>query len=327
MAFSSGTWVVTGGAGFVGSAVVVEALRRGDCQKVVVLDSLSTGSRQYLPADPRVEFHSADLRDGAAVERVLAAAHAERVIHLAAIHYIPYCNQHPAETLEVNVTGTQNVLEACRKHPPKSLVIASSAAVYPIHDEACGEESVPPGPTDIYGLSKHINEQQLALFAKEAGIRCAAARLFNVYGPQETNPHVLPEILRQALAGNLNLKLGNVKPKRDYIYVTDIASGVVAMAERSEHPFRAYNVGTGTEYSVEEMVAELATLSGLALTIDTDPAKVRKSDRMHLLCDRRRIEKELGWRPQYDLQRGLRELWQWAQEHRKQVELPFEPKK
>src|SRR5262249_40786374 len=136
----------------------------------------------------------------------------------------------------------------------------------------------------------------------------------------------LPEILRQALAGNLNLKLGNVKPRRDYIYVTDIASALGAMAERNEHPLRAYNGGTGTEDSVEEMVAELAGISGLKLTIDTDPAKVRKSDRMHLLCDRRRIEKELGWRPQYDMKRGLTELWQWAKVHADQVQLPFDRK-
>ncbi|WP_425616591.1 NAD-dependent epimerase/dehydratase family protein [Anatilimnocola sp. NA78] len=326
MLYSSGTWLVTGGAGFVGSAVVAEALSRPGCQRVVVLDSLSTGSKEYLPTDPRVELQAADLRDGDTVLRVFADAHAERVIHLAAIHYIPYCNQHPTETLEVNVTGTQNVLEACRRHPPRSLAIASSAAVYPIHDEACSEESLVAAPTDIYGLSKHINEQQLALFAKDGGVRCAAARLFNVYGPHETNPHVLPEILRQALSGNLSLKLGNVKPKRDYVYVTDIASGLVAMAERNEHPFRTYNVGTGIEYSVEEMVAELAKISSLNLTIDTDPAKVRKSDRMHLLCDRRRIEKELGWQPQYDMKRGMSELWQWAQSHHEHVQLPFASK-
>lgn len=321
------TVLVTGGAGFIGSAVVRELSERPDVAQIVVVDNLLTGSPKFLGAGERVLFRQIDLRDGAALAAALQEARPERVIHLAAIHYIPYCNQHPAETLEVNVTGTQNVLEACRKFPPQSLVIASSAAVYPIHDEACSEETLSPGPTDIYGLSKHINEQQLALFAKEAGIRCAAARLFNVYGPRETNPHVLPEILRQVLAGTTGLKLGNAKPKRDYIFVTDIAKAIVAMSERNEHSFRPYNVGTGSEYSVEEMVAELATITGLALSIDTDPTKVRKSDRMHLLCDRRRIERELGWKPQYDLKRGLTELWQWAQANAELARMPFESKK
>src|SRR5262249_50082592 len=147
-----------------------------------------------------------DLRDGRMVEKVVQDTHPDFVIHLAALHFIPYCNAHPLETLQVNVVGTQNLLEALRPCPPASLVIASSAAVYPIRDHANTEESQ-IGPTDIYGLTKWTNEQQLQLFARQVTTRCAAARLFNVFGPHETNPHVIPEIVDQMLLGREEIAL------------------------------------------------------------------------------------------------------------------------
>ena len=199
--------------------------------------------------------------------------------------------------------------------PPRSLVAASSAAVYPIYDAANIEEHPIPGPTDVYGLSKWVNEEQLRQYAAQTNTRCAVARFFNIYGPRETNPHVLPEIIDQMLAGQMQLSLGNVKPKRDYIYVEDIARAVLELAQKNTHSFRTFNVGTGTEYSVEELVEFLARVSGLPLSIETDPDRVRKSDRMHLLCDYSRIREEIGWKPDFDLERGLETLWAWSQEH------------
>jgi UDP-glucose 4-epimerase len=144
------------------------------------------------------------------------------------------------------------------------------------------------------------------------GTRCAAARFSNVFGPCETNPHVIPEILDQMTRGSYELALGNVKPLRDYVYVTDVAAGLVAIAARAESPFGVYNVSTGTEHSVEEIVALLAAASGSELRIVTDPKRLRPSDRMHLLCDNSRLRRETGWAPQFDLGRGLAELWSWT---------------
>ena len=109
--------------------------------------------------------------------------------------------------MQVNIVGTQHLLEACRAHEPAALVIASSAAVYPIADGPNAEGN-PAGPTDIYGLSKWVNEMQLELFRPtDPRTRCAAARLFNVFGPHETNPHVVPEILTQMMIGPGQLTL------------------------------------------------------------------------------------------------------------------------
>lgn len=306
--------LVTGGAGFVGSAVVRRLLDRADLS-VVVVDNLFNGKIEFLPESERLTFHRIDLRDAEAVSKLVRQVRPDVVIHLAALHFIPYCNQHAGETMDVNVTGTQNLLEACRQTPPRSLVAASSAAVYPIYNSANTEEYPSPQPTDIYGLSKWVNEEQMRQYAAQTKTCCAATRFFNIYGPRETNPHVLPEIIDQMLAGQTRVSLGNVKPKRDYVHVDDVARAVIGLAEKNSQSFRTFNVGTGTEYSVEELVETLAQVSGLPIVIETDPERVRKSDRMHLLCDYSRIHQEIGWKPEYDLLQGLTSLWAWSQVH------------
>lgn len=312
MRFEVGSILVTGGAGYVGSWLVRELLRR-TTGRVTVLDNLVNGRRDYLPDDGRLALHECDLRDAGAVDDAVNSAAPEWVFHLAALHFIPYCNAHPAETMSVNVVGTQNLLEALRRGPASRLVAVSSAAVYPPRTGANGEDD-PGGPTDVYGLSKWVNEQQLQLFSTQCpATRVAAARLFNVFGPRETNPHVIPEILRQIADGRDDLNLGNVKPKRDYVYAADVAAALVAIAGRAEHPYRVYNVGTGHEYSVEEIVDHLAAVTGRDLRVRVDPSRVRPSDRPNLLCDTARTCRETGWVPQYTLATGLAELWQWEQ--------------
>lgn len=298
--------LVTGGCGFVGSALVAELLQQSSA-RIVVLDNLFNGRRAFLPESPRVEFHHADLTDAQAMTQIVQDARPDMVFHLAALHYIPYCNAHPGETMHVNVVGTQHVLEACRVTAPAVVVLISSAAVYPIADDPLTEEG-PVGPTDIYGLSKWVNEQQLALYAQQTSSRCAAARLFNVFGPNETNPHVIPEILTQIMAERGPLALGNIKPKRDFIYVTDVARALLAIAEHLDTSFRVYNVGTGAEHSVEEIVGHLGVLTGQTLEIAVAADRVRPSDRLHLVSDTRRLREETGWQPHYTLQTGLKEL-------------------
>lgn len=302
--------LVTGGAGFIGSWVLEELLSRYPTGTIVTIDNFFNGRREHIPRDPRITLVEADLRESGAVESIFKTHRPEVVIHLAAIHFIPYCNAHATETMDVNVVGTQSILDACRRFPPSALVAASTAAVYPVRDTP-NQENHTIGPTDIYGLTKSINEQQVELFSRDCDTQCAMARISNAIGPRETNPHVVPEIVDQLILGASSLNLGNIEPKRDYVYVTDIARALIDLAERNTAKFRTYNVGTGREYSVREIVESFAELIQRPLTIVTDPNRVRKADRMHLVADLARIRTEIGWEPQVDLFKALRLMWEW----------------
>jgi UDP-glucose 4-epimerase len=291
-------------------------------ERVVVLDSFCTGQRRFLPESPRLAIVECDLRDAAGLRAALAEQRPAAVIHLAALHFIPYCNRHPAEAVAVNIGGTENLLEACRAAPPKRLVIASSAAVYPIND-AYNREDATPGPTDIYGLTKWCNEEQLKLYASQAETKCAVARISNVYGPRETNPHIVPEIVHQMLRGESVVRLGNTAPKRDYVHVSDVARAFATLAQRATQRVAIYNVGTGREYSVSELVAKLGQVAGRAIQIETDAAKVRPVDRLFLRSDVGRLREELGFSARFDVAEGLEDLWNWAREYPTLAGLPF----
>ena len=299
------TVFVTGGAGFIGPHVVRRLLQGGS--RVVSFDNYMTGSAQALAGEgDGLELMEGDVRDPAAVAEALGRSRPDAILHLAAIHYIPYCNAHPAEAMDVNVTGTFNLLQAAKDTGVKRVVMASSAAVYPIQDEACREDGL-TGPTDIYGATKVALEALGQSFAAETGVPVTSARFFNVYGPGETNPHVIPDILAQ-LGGEGPVKLGNMSPKRDYVHVADIADGLVALlgADHAEH--RAYNIGTGTEHSVGDLIEVLSKAIGREIEVVSEAGRRRRLDRQHLLSDIGRMREELGWEPRYTLEEGLREL-------------------
>src|SRR4030042_5945163 len=183
--------LITGGAGFIGSAIVPALKKEGF--DIYVLDNLSFGNREFIDIKD-TQFFRADIRDTQKVEEIFARLKPEIVVHLAAIHFIPYCNQHPFEAADINIRGTINVLNACKSLPTiNKLFFASTAAVYTINDEALNENHVLI-PNDIYGLSKLTGEILCKKFNLETNIDTIVCRFFNAFGPNETNPHLIPEI-------------------------------------------------------------------------------------------------------------------------------------
>jgi UDP-glucose 4-epimerase len=299
--------LITGGAGFIGRWVVARCLEQG--YQVVVYDNLKAGSVDHLlEFSGRVDFYQADILDVATLRMVISEVHPEIVFHLAALHFIPYCNAHPQETLRVNVEGTYNVLEAAAHAGVRTAVVASSGAIYP-SVEGLIPETLPPAPVDIYGLSKLLTEQVAAYFAHTKAIACVAARLFNTYGPFETNPHLIPHIIASLQQGP-TVELGNIYTKRDYIYVEDVARLLVALGERVTEGYEVVNVGTGQEYSAEEIIQTLAELMGQEIKIQIDPARVRPVDKLHQQADTTRLYKLTGMRPTITLREGLARLLQ-----------------
>jgi UDP-glucose 4-epimerase len=207
------------------------------------------------------------------------------VFHLAAMHFIPACNADPVTTIEINVIGTQNVLDACAGLPTRpTFVLASTADVYEITPDPLTESSA-LGPSNVYGLSKLAAEGLVRFAATNQLCDPVACRLFNLYGANETNPHVIPEIVSQLRKGD-EVVLGNTKPKRDFVYVDDAADALVALGERA--PFGStVNVGTGQSYSIDEVITMISNLTGRELRVSTDPSRWRKTDRENLQSDSR----------------------------------------
>jgi UDP-glucose 4-epimerase len=253
-------------------------------------------------------FFLGDIRDAAAVSSAFQTANPEIIIHLAAIHFIPYCNEHPFEASDINIRGTMNILDSAKKVSNLTKVFfASTAAVYPISDFAVAETDE-LRPLDIYGLSKLAGEQLMEKFYLETKIDTICCRFFNAFGPNETNPHLIPEIERQLREGHRTIALGNLTPKRDFIHTHDMANAVSAMINLKNTGYDTFNLGRGIEYAVTEIVDTFETLLNEKITINIDPNRTRKVERMHLLANVDKLKQKTGWEPKWTITEGIKDL-------------------
>jgi UDP-glucose 4-epimerase len=287
--------LVTGGAGFVGSAVVRALAARGT--PVLVVDDLSAGA----PVPAGVPFVRADVRDPAAMADAIGRARPDAVLHLAAIHHIPTCEADPRRATDVNVVGTQTVLDAAERAGVGRVVLASSGAVYAPADGPLAETAA-LAPVDVYATTKIANEHQLAVWTARTGGTGIAARLFNVIGPGDTNAHLVPDVVgrltgaRGPGAGPVPLALGNLASRRDYVHRDDAAEALVALLDGDVPPgFVAANVCTGRELSVAEVAGHVARLLGIAVAIGSRPDLRRRIDRASQRGDPTATRDRFGW--------------------------------
>ena len=250
--------IITGGAGFIGSAVSAALQTCG--HDIYVIDNLSFGRRELLTI-PDSHFFKVDILDRAELSRVVSQIEPDWIIHLAAIHFIPYCNEHPVAAAQVNIQGTINLLDAAKNLPNlEKVFFASTAAVYPIYDGAISETH-PPAPTDIYGLSKLAGGHLINEFHLQTDIPTIVCRFFNAFGPNETNAHEVPEI-QQIDSGVRTIELGNLEPKRDFIHTADMASAIVKLLAAFDRGRKIFNLGRGSEYSVTESIEAVEWCGG-----------------------------------------------------------------
>jgi UDP-glucose 4-epimerase len=307
--------LVTGGAGFIGSHLVD---RLAGANEVLVVDDLSRGRARHL--DRRAVLRVADVADRRALAAAIGDFAPGVVFHLAARHYVPECDADPPGTRRVNVGGTRALLEVLgsRGARPRAIVLASSAAVYAPSPGPHAERDR-LGPIDVYGRTKKRAEDLVLRWAAATGTAVAVARLFNVYGPRETNPHVIPDVLAQLPAGTRpngapapvrpsRIRLGNTASVRDYVHVRDVARVLEALAGRATVAGLIVNVGTGTGTSVTDLLATLSAIVGRPLAARTDPARLRRVDRERLVADTARLAHVLRLRARVTLAGGLAEL-------------------
>lgn len=270
--------------------------------------TLVTGSAGFVASHLPVigDVLNIDLADGNDImtQDVMARIKAfepEIVFHLAAHHFIPWCEANPVETERTNVLGTANVLEASRGPALKAFVLASSAAVYGYDIEPISETHLLSGKS-VYAHSKYRAEVALRQWSNEDA-RFVAARLFNVVGTGDKWGHVIPEIIHHR---HEDILLGNTWPKRDYVHADDVGQALQFLAHHAPSGFTAWNVGTGVGTTVSEIVQHVGDLTGTKMKTITYAGKVR-SDDGHLVADPSALS-DLGWTAKRTLDDALKDI-------------------
>ena len=318
----AGRSLVTGGAGFIGSNLVDALIARGD--QVLVVDDLSTGARDNLSeAEVRgsVEVAEVDVSDSEALQSAVSAFAPERIFHLAAQVDVRKAIADPVHDAKVNVLGTINVLEAARKAGKVPVVFASTGgAIY--GEGAATEEALPfvetakLAPESVYGTSKLAAEEFLALYRRMYELPSLAMRFGNVYGPRQdptTEAGVIAIFCGRLLAGEAPIVFGDGRQTRDYIFVGDIVSGLLAAeAALVSAPSLSgpYNLGTGIEATVFELAEALSVLAEDPKPPELQPARFGEVQRS--VIDPSAAHRDLGWVAAKPLAEGLAETLEWA---------------
>jgi UDP-glucose 4-epimerase len=303
-------FLVTGGAGFIGHRTVSALLASHPAIEVAVLDNLSVG--MPMPARrERLTLFEADIRDRQRLDHLFADFRPDTVIHLAAVHHIPTCERERAYSLDVNVVGTENILQAVEAKGISRVVLASSGAVYDWCDGALREDDTPLRPRDNYSVAKYANEHQLAFWVERSGGFARIARIFNTIGHDDPNGHLVPDIIRQIPRGQtaVAISLGNLSPRRDYIHADDTARALTAIAcETGPQGIDVYNVASGIDASVADLVSLLGQVMGVSIQVSEDPARKRRVDRPSQLAATRKIEGRLGFKTSKSLRIALEDI-------------------
>ena len=290
--------VVVGGAGFIGSHISDALIERGF--EVHVIDNLSGGKRENL--NPKAEFHKVDIRELEAIKPIIRGA--DFVFHLAALPRVQYSIEHPAETHEVNVTGTQNVLIASKEGGVKRVIYSASSSAYGDQTVMPLVETMTPNPKSPYGLHKYVGEVYAKVWSGVYGLETVSLRYFNVYGPRinpdGAYPLAIGKFLKQRLAGKPMTIWGDGTQTRDFTHVRDVVqANLLAMESKNVGKGEVINIGAGKNFSINQ-VAKL-----IGGPVVHEPARIEPHD---TLADNSLAKKLLGWVPEVGLEAGIAEL-------------------
>jgi UDP-glucose 4-epimerase len=299
--------LVTGGAGFIGSNLVDALVERGD--DVTVVDDISTGRRENLTGalERGVELVEADIRDGAAMSDLVGRVRPEAIFHLAAQIDVRHSVADPAADASINVGGTINMLSAAHEHGVGRFVNTSTGgAIYGEGQILPAPEDHPAAPLSPYGNSKFCAESYCSLYRRLHGLSTVSLRYGNVYGPRQDplgEAGVIAIFCGRLLEGGRPTIYGDGTQTRDYDYVGDVvAANLAAVATDTEGP---YNVGTGVETSVLELVDALREVGGAGEEFQPEFAPERTGEVQRIAIDPGRAREELGWEPAVQLREGL----------------------
>lgn len=291
-------YVVTGGAGFIGSNLIEALVARGD--DVHVIDNLSGGKRENV--HPGAVFHELDVCDYAAIAPIIAGA--DTVFHLAALPRVQYSIEHPLETNEANVAGTLAVLTAAKDGGVRRIVYSASSSAYGDQETMPLEETMSAHPLSPYGLQKYIGELYCRVFSEVYGLPTVSLRYFNVYGknqdPEGAYALVIGKFLKQRRDGVPITITGDGEQTRDFTHVRDVVrANILASESPKVGKGEVMNIGAGRNCSVNKL-AEL--IGGPSVHVES------RLEPKHTLADTTRAKGLLGWEPEVKLEDGIQEL-------------------
>ncbi len=301
--------LVTGGAGFIGSNLCRELLRRG--YEVVVVDNFLTGKRENLQGiEAEIELYEGDIRDLNFVKKAVKGV--DYISHQAALPSVPRSIQDPITTNEINVGGTLNVLTAARDENVERVVYASSSSIYGLNPLP-QREDMKPMPLSPYAVSKVTGEYYAKVFYEVYGLETVGLRYFNVFGPrQDPNSQyaaVIPKFLKLMINDKAPEIYGDGKQSRDFTYIKNVVEANILALEKKNIAGEIFNIACGRSTSLNELVEIMNKILGK----DIKPVygEPRKGDIRHSLADISKAEKLLGYKVKYSLEDGLRETAKW----------------
>ncbi len=303
-------YLVTGGAGFIGSNIVAELLQRGE--RVRVLDNFSTGKRENLaPFVEQIDFIEGDVRDPQALQR--AVMDVDYILHQAALPSVQGSIDDPLLTHAVNITGTLNLLLAAREAGIKRLVLASSCAIYGDSPVLPKREAMLPAPKSPYAVSKLSGEQYCRTFTEVFDLETVCLRYFNVFGPRQDPDSeyaaVIPKFVTAMLQGDRPTIYGDGKQSRDFVYVGNVVQANLLAATAPEAAAHVLNIAGGERYTLLNLVEVLNDI------LDADIAPVHDDPRpgevRHSEADITAAQNVLGYQPQISFREGLRRTIDW----------------
>ena len=306
--------VVLGGAGFIGSALVRRLVQQRHA--VYVVDNFFHGSARNLADIPEVEpVTELDALDYSSLRSYMTRVVPDIVVNCIGDTFIPSAYAMPERFLDLNVRTTLNVLRASADVKVKRVLHLSSTEVYGDNAATACTELAALAPENTYAVSKLAADRLCYTFALEHGLPTVIARLFNAYGPRETHPYIVPEIIAQLSVSN-NVSLGNLAAERDFTYVDDTAAALDALLWVPVQRGEVFNIGSGKVISVGALARLLGALMGHgSITISVEDRRLRRRDLDRLCCDPEKLRTRTGWSPGVGLERGLEMTLEWFKEN------------
>jgi len=292
--------IVTGGAGFIGSHLVDRLV--DDDNQVIIIDNLSTGLLQNL--NPRAICIRVDINNPV-IETLFSAYQPEVVFHLAAQINIAQSMQYPLIDMNNNIAGSINIFENCARCGARKVIYASSAAVYGEPEYLGLDEQHPVNPTSCYGVSKHVPEHYLSVFAKLGGFKYSILRYANVYGPRQqpgSEAGAVAIFTNQLRTGQFPTIYGDGEQTRDFVYVDDVVEATLRAASEADNEI--FNIGTGAGTSVNNLFITTRELIGAS--VQPDYLDARLGDILHSYMNVSKARSRLGWQAKYTLADGLK---------------------